>query len=136
MLLSICACSKKELPQSLIGSYKCEVIVNIRDNGKQEADFNMVVHDDFTVTGQIGNAVLKNCRLEANRNDLGRKINIKTDYIVTGGSINGKIYDEDVLNQRDFTLPFNVENDTLKGSVMVLDKFKYPWPLCDVYLTK
>ena len=39
---------------------------------------------DASVTGKIGDAVLPKGRLRRNRGWLGRKLNIKTDYIVHG----------------------------------------------------
>ena len=84
---------------------------------------------DARITGYIGNAVLRDCRFYTKRGWLGRLLHIKTDYTIKGGSIVGAIAPEDTITHRNFTLPFNLEEGRIRGSVMVLERWKYPHPL-------
>ena len=42
------------------------------------------IHPDGSVTGKIGDATLRKGRFTRNRGWLGRKLNLATDYIITG----------------------------------------------------
>jgi hypothetical protein len=87
------------------------------------------INPDGLVEGQVGEAKLVNCRIEKNRGWFGRMLHIKTDFIITDGKISGKIAAGDMETERSFTLPFNIVNGELTGSVMILRPWTYPEPM-------
>lgn len=97
-----------------------------------EEDYFLVelqINPDGTVNGKAGEAVFVDCRCEKNRSWFGKLLNIKTDYIIKGGYLSGKISSEDSKVKREFTIPFNIEDGTLKGSIMETFRWEYPNPL-------
>ena len=99
---------------------------------KAHEDYQMVIltiNADGTVNGRIGSAVFKNCSVYKNRGWLGRKLNLKTDYIIRDGSLEGKITPKDTGTNSKFTIPFKIEKDTLKGTIILLSKFPLTRPL-------
>ncbi len=89
---------------------------------------DITIHPDNTVTGSVGDAVLKNCIVKSNRGAICRKLNMKTDFIITNGFIEGKTFPDDNLTHRTFTIPFNLEHDQLVGSIMITAPWTYPKP--------
>jgi len=96
----------------------------------------VTIHDDARVTGAVGDAELVNCVLKYNRDELGRQLNIASDYIVIDGYLQGSIIPGDEELYKDFTIPFNVVDGHIQGSIMWLQKGKYPSPLMRVDLVK
>jgi hypothetical protein len=94
----------------------------------------LTIHDDATVTGTVGDAQLVDCVLKRNRTDLGRQLNMASDYIVMDGYLNGPIIPGDEETRKEFTIPFNVVDGHMQGSVMWLKELKYPLPLLRVDL--
>jgi hypothetical protein len=84
---------------------------------------------DGRLEGRVGQAILVGCRLKKNRGALGRMLNIRTDYIIRGGVLQGRLTPNDAEIKRSFTIPFNNVDGTLKGGLMVLKPWKYPYPL-------
>jgi hypothetical protein len=83
----------------------------------------LTIKADGTVAGKIGNAEFKDASVKRNRGLIGRKLNIKTDYIVCGGTLQGKVTPRDEGTNSRFTIPFNLEGGTLRGTIMLLPKF-------------
>jgi hypothetical protein len=50
-------------------------------------------------------------------------LNIKTDFIVSGGTLQGKVTPRDEGTDSRFTIPFNMVDGKLKGTIMLLPKF-------------
>jgi hypothetical protein len=78
------------------------VTLNIGDNGK--------------VSGKIGDALLANGRLKKNRGSLGRKLKVKTDYIIVG-DLQGTIIAAEGITRLHVKIPFNLSNGTLIGGI-------------------
>lgn len=92
-------------------------------------EINVMIRPDGKVDGKIGNAKFVSCRVRKNRGWLGRKLNMKSDFIVSGGALEGRVVPEDEETRRQFTIPFNIVDGKLKGGFMVLKKWEYPYPL-------
>lgn len=90
---------------------------------------DLTIHEDGTVTGRVGDAELVDCVLKQNRGELGRRLNVATDYIVMDGSLVGAIVPEDETLQKDLTIPFNLVDGHLRGSLFWTMEGKYPLPL-------
>lgn len=92
-------------------------------------DIEITIHDDGTVTGAVGAAELVDCVLKQNRGELGRRLNMATDYIVMDGYLDGPIVPEDEVQKKDFTIPINLVDGHMKGSLFWVAEWKYPRPL-------
>ncbi len=121
--------------QNLLGEWSGKATLLI-DKNKSSVDIKILIHADGTVSGTVGLAKLKGV-YDTNRGWLGRLLNIRSDYIIKSGQIIGKVYTDDVLISRQFTLPFNMCESQLRGGIMIVKKWKYPRPLCrQIKLTK
>lgn len=74
------------------------------------------IHSDGSVTGKIGDATLKNGRLSRNRGWIGRKLNLATDYIITGG-LTGSIIVIEGITRSSVSVPLDFTSNTLVGGV-------------------
>ena len=92
-----------------------EVTINIDEKGN--------------VTGTIGDAFIEECTIDLNRNDFERLLRIKSDYIIHGGYINGKITFNDELIYRDISIPFDIKEGVLGGTIFTVEGLTYPDPL-------
>lgn len=97
---------------------------------------SITIHEDATVTGSVGGAQLADCVLKRNRSELGRQLNVASDYIVMDGYLDGPVIAGDEEPQKSFTLPFDVVDGRMQGSIMWLQELKYPSPLLRVDLTR
>ena len=124
-------------PDTLVGTWsdKAEVFAPFKKSpypSKAPEDWIRIqiqIHVDGTVDGQVGDAQFVGCEVRSNRGWLGRKLNVKTDYIICDGALTGTIVSTDKETKRYFTIPFNVADGKLKGGFMVLKKWKYPFPM-------
>ena len=96
----------------------------------------VTIHADARVTGSVGDAELVDCVLKYNRGELGRQLNLASDFIIMDGHLQGSIIPGDEELHKDFTIPFNVVDGHIQGSIMWLQKGKYPSPLMRVDLTR
>jgi hypothetical protein len=93
----------------------------------------VTIHTNGIVTGGIGDAAFKRAIVRKNRGALGRKLNIKSDYIVTEGVLQGKVTPRDKGTDSPFTIPFDIIDNQLQGTIMLIPKFPLTRPM---YLTK
>lgn len=89
----------------------------------------IIIHPDGRVTGTMGDAVLEDCKINLNRNDFERAINVKTDYIISEGYLNGSICVDDSVDIREISFPFNIKENEIVGSIFHIEGMKYPEPL-------
>lgn len=111
----------------IFGSFKIEPYPSKAPEGHQ--DVVIAIDASGTITGRVGQAVFNNCTLRRNRGWLGRTLNVKSDFIVLGGHMEGKIAPKDEGGRREFTIPFNIKNGKLSGTIMLLPKFPLTHPL-------
>ncbi len=112
-------------------------IVGIWSGLGETREFGELEHIEVTisidekgiVTGTIGDAFIEECTIDLNRNDFERLLRIKTDYIIHEGYINGKITSNDELTYRNISIPFNIEEDVLGGTIFTVEGLTYPDPL-------
>ncbi len=75
------------------------------------------IENDGAVAGSIGSARI-NGRFTRNRSWLGRKLNLRTDYIIVGEASDYPGAPKPGLKET-MTMPMNLEDSYLKGSVFV-----------------
>lgn len=71
---------------------------------------------DGKVTGTVGDATLVNARLERNRGWLGRKLNVKTDYLISG-DLKGSVIAAEGIKRSGVKMPLNFTRGTFVGGV-------------------
>jgi hypothetical protein len=74
------------------------------------------IQADGGVTGTVGDARLAAGRFLKNRGWLGRKLNIETDYIITG-NLDGPIVAAEGITRARVMMPFNFDGGLIKGGV-------------------
>jgi hypothetical protein len=74
------------------------------------------IHADGSVTGTVGDAKLTEGRFESNRGWLGRKLNLYSDYIITGG-LDGAIVAAEGITRSSVKMPLNFSGGTFAGGV-------------------
>lgn len=101
-----------------------------------QVPIKIIINNDGTTYGTIGDAKLTNCHIYLNRNNFEKFINIKTDFIIRDGYIEGTIISKDKLNYRNTSIPFSIKNNNIKGSIFSLKTFEYPYPIFTGILLK
>lgn len=127
----MCSHAKDLPPQNVVGTWRgnVEIFGPFKTDPypskapEDHQDVIITITSSGSVTGRIGQAVFSGYSLQRNRGWLGRKLNLKTDFIICGGYLDGKITPKDKGGKREFTIPFNIENGKLVGTIMLLPKF-------------
>lgn len=130
-LIVTCSHAKDLPPQDMVGTWRgnVEIFGPFKTEPypskapEDHQDVIITISFSSSVTGRIGQAVFSGCSLQRNRGWVGRKLNLKTDFIIRGGYLDGKITPKDKGEKREFTIPFNIENGKFVGTIMLLPKF-------------
>ena len=64
----------------------------------------------------VGDAILTDGRLERNRGALGRKLNLATDYLITG-KLNGSIVRSESITRESVSIPLNFSGGEYTGGI-------------------
>jgi hypothetical protein len=122
------ACNEWTIPANLPGIYTGNARAIIRfDNDGQYIyrDKNVMISLNIDsighVTGLVGEATFEECNVKQNRGWIARQLNIKTDFLIRG-MLKGNIFDKDTITNKDITIPFNIVNGELKGSLVQTTK--------------
>jgi hypothetical protein len=128
---------------SLVGNWRgeCELSLPVVFNPNQIPEdvertratvaLAITIQEDATVTGAFGEATIEESVLKRNRGELGRSLNVATDYIIMDGYLSGPIVSgADESSRKAFSIPFNVVDEHMRGSLFWRQDRKYPFPLC------
>jgi hypothetical protein len=74
------------------------------------------IHADGSVTGSVGDAKLSEGRFQRNRGWLGRKLNLATDYIITG-DLDGPIVAAEAITRQRVMMPLDFSGDAFTGGL-------------------
>jgi hypothetical protein len=128
LLFILSSCSESRIPGDLPGTYNGKERVIIRyDKGGQYIymdDYVMVslmIDKSGEVIGMVGDAMFEGCSVKQNRGWVGRQLGIKTDFLVQG-MLKGNTFDKDTILNKAISIPFNIENGELKGSLILTTK--------------
>jgi hypothetical protein len=95
----------------------------------------ITIREDATINGTLGEAAIEASVLKRNRGELGRNLNVASDYIIIDGHLAGPIVSgADETDVKPFTIPFDLIDDHIQGGLMWRQAGKYPLPLCSVDL--
>jgi len=92
-------------------------------------NIEITINEDGSVTGMVGDAKMENCSIKLNRNQFEKALGIKTDYIINGGDLVNGINEEDQSARRNISIPFDIKDGKISGSLFEVEKWKYPDPL-------
>jgi len=125
LIFILTSCDEQVIPDSLPGTYTGKERIIIRyDRGGQyifRDDYVMVslmIDSIGNVTGMVGEATLVDCNVNRNRGWISWQLGIKTDFLIRG-MLKGNTFDKDTLVNKYISIPFNIENGELKGSLFM-----------------
>ena len=130
-------------PQTLLGDWsgKQKVTVRYRIDNKysfvtapDSVGMAITIKDNGIVSGNFGTATFDNCMVEKNRGWLGRLINIKSDFIITG-RLNGGIFPGDTLAYKEISLPFNMTDNVIDGAIFQKQGMG-AFPMCNIRISR
>lgn len=133
ILFAFVSCSNQVIPVELSGTYSGNnrIIVRYQKDGQyifyeDNAVVTIDISNNHMVTGIVGGAIFSDCRIVPNRGWIARQLNIKTDYLITG-KLSGSTFSKDSISEKDISIPFNMEDKELKGSLFLTsDGQKFP----------
>src|SRR5437867_504970 len=76
----------------------------------------ITIAPDGRVSGTVGDAALRNARVERNRTALGRALHVKTDWIVRGG-LDGDVIKAEGIRRESVSVPLDWIEDHFEGGV-------------------
>jgi hypothetical protein len=118
------SCKEWEVPTTLIGKWESKQTVKVRtkENGKyvfisapDSIVFQFEIDGNGNVSGHLGDAIFENCKVSKNRGNLGRTLNLATDYVIKG-NLNGAIFSSDPHLTKEISAPFDIKNNKMEGS--------------------
>jgi hypothetical protein len=130
LLVMMSACAAWELPGDIPGTYTGKAREMIRyDRGGQfvymdkSVLISLVIDSAGGITGMVGEAAFEGCKVAQNGSWIARQLKINTEYIITG-MLSGKTFEKDTVINKNISIPFNIVNGELKGSLIVNKKNK------------
>ena len=111
----LCAASNPVTPE-MSGHWEGKAQIIVSWTVQRTLPVSIDIKSDGTVTGKVGDASLANARFKRNRGWLGRKLNLKTDYIITG-DLKGAVIAAEGINRKGVMMPLNFSSNAFKGAV-------------------
>jgi len=143
-LLAGCGATPIETVEpSLAGTWRGECEINLPvvfdptqlpdgvERTQRTLAMELTIHEDAAVDGTVGEATVKDSVLKRNRGEVGRRLNMASDYIITDGFLVGPLVSgADDNDRKSFTIPFNLVDNRIQSWIMWKQAWKYPYPLC------
>jgi hypothetical protein len=101
---------------SMAGSWSGDARIAVNWTTQRTLRVKLTIAPDGRASGTIGDAVLRNGRLERNRTAIGRALHVKTDWIVRG-DLDGDVIKAESIRRDGISLPLNWIEDHFEGSV-------------------
>lgn len=114
-VLSSCA-SKSVLTPAQVGDWEGNGRIIMTWCQQTNLLVKLDIQANGSVTGSVGDARLTKGRFLKNRGWLGRKLDIETDYIITG-NLDGAIVAAEGITRSRVMMPFNFDGGLIKGGV-------------------
>jgi len=128
VIFILTSCNESGISGDLQGTYNGKERVILRfDRGGQyiyKDEYVMVslmIDKSGEVIGMVGDAMFEGCSVKQNRGWVARQLGIKTDFLIQG-MLKGNTFDKDTILNKDISIPFNIENGELKGSLILRTK--------------
>lgn len=100
----------------LIGQWSGRGLIAVNWTTQRELTAQLTIASDGAVTGTVGDAQIVNGRLSSNRGALGRAMNVKTDYIISG-QLKGCIVASESVCRDSVKIPLNLRDGSLVGGI-------------------
>ncbi len=113
--LSSCA-SKIVLTPAQVGHWEGNARIIVIWCQHTNLPVKLDIQADGSVTGTVGDARLTEGRFLKNRGWLGRKLNMWSDYIITG-RLDGPIVAAEGITRKRVMMPFNFDGGFIKGGL-------------------
>jgi beta-lactamase regulating signal transducer with metallopeptidase domain len=88
--------TKSTIPQEFVGHWKGQAKIIVNWTRQRWLAIEIEIMPDGKVTGKVGDSELKDAVFKSNRGWLGKKLNIKTDWIIRGDLIGPVIKNENI----------------------------------------
>ncbi|SRR6266542_1100242 len=109
-----------ETPESIspamTGTWTGSARIVVNWTEQKTLPIRVTIAPDGTVAGTVGDATLREARLQRNRTALGRTLHVKTDWIISG-KLQGAIIQPEAIQRDSVKLPLNWMDDHYEGSV-------------------
>jgi hypothetical protein len=136
------SCSEEAIPVPVAGTWSSTQVVSVRLNppGKpygfvrDSVRVSLTIRSDRTVEGSVGHATLEEATITRNRGAVGHTLDLNTDFLITGKLV-GNIFPADTLDTKNVTIPFNVENGALAGTIFQNEGMGI-FPMVNVRMTR
>jgi hypothetical protein len=110
------ASSSENLPAAMTGDWNGTARIIVVWCQQTNLPVSLAIKGSGVVGGTVGDATLKDARLKKNRGWLGRKLNLKTDYVIVGRLAGPIIAREDISRSR-VSMPLNFAGGRFVGGV-------------------
>lgn len=87
------------------------------------------INPDGSVSGSVGNAKFENGNLRKNRNSIGAKLGINSDYVIVDGTLEGQITESGENLKIMVNIPFDFVNGVMTGQINLKKPFTFPDPI-------
>ena len=114
-VLTSCATYSAVTP-AMVGHWEWNARILVSWCQQKNLTVKLDIHPDGSVSGTVGDANLTEGRFQENRGWLGRKLNLWSDYIVTGG-LDGAIVAAEGIKRERVMLPLDYNDSIFKGGV-------------------
>lgn len=104
------------LGPAMIGTWTGNARIVVNWTTQKVLPVRVTIAPDGQVTGTVGDATLRDARLQRNRGVLGRALHVKTDWIISG-KLDGPIIGPESIRRESVKLPLNWLDDHFEGGV-------------------
>jgi hypothetical protein len=107
---------KNTVPPAMVGPWRGQARIIVAWCQQTNLAVEIQIAPNGEVTGKVGDAALQDGQFKRNRGSLGRKLKMKTDYIVTG-KLKGSIVAAENITRRSVNIPLNFSNGAFTGGI-------------------
>ena len=104
----------KVIPPEMTGEWKGEAQSIMTWTKTKKIKVTLQISEDGSVHGNVGDAKLVKGKFKKNRGAIGKKLNIKTDYIIRG-ELQGAILKSEGISRKQISIPLNYKEGVFTG---------------------
>ena len=108
--------AEKTVTPAMVGQWRGNAQIIMTWCQETNLPVSIQIKTDGSVSGKVGDATLANGQLERNRGWIGRKLHVKTDYIITG-RLEGPIVAREKIHRSGVSIPLNFSGGAFVGGV-------------------
>jgi hypothetical protein len=112
---SVTSAAAQVVPE-MTGAWTGDARIVVNWTKERTLHVNVTIAPDGTVAGTIGDAALRDGRLEINRTAIGRALHVKTDWIIRG-TLDGAVIKSDGIRRDGVMVPVNFTGGRFEGGV-------------------